>query len=428
MTGRAPMGGVRLARWRRIDLRRLVAGDLPLKSAAIAVAVLLWVSAMRALPPPEVTQPFDGRIAVERPEVSEGYVLRGQLGEVQVTLRGPEDAIGAVEAQQLRATLDLSGIVPGPDEQQAPVVVAVAATRVRVVAVEPAVVAVRLERRGERVLPVLARFANEPPAGFQAGTLTFRPQEVRVSGAETLVGAVTAVFATVQFGDAPVDLAQDVRPVAVDAAGQPVEGIEIDPLGVQVSVPLVSTATTRTVPVLAQLRGAVAPGYWVSRVTTDPVAITVSGGRGAVEALGKIDTAPVDVGGLSAARTFTVALLLPTGVSTVGPSEATVAVSVIALVGSRPFPLVAVRVDGLAPDVAAEVTPGTISVILGGGVPTLTALGPASVTASVDVAGRGPGTYTLPVAISVPSGTDLSSVQPTQVTVTITSTTIQTVP
>jgi YbbR domain-containing protein len=422
MTLRAPMGGVRLARWRRIDLRRLVTGDLPLKSAAIVVAMLLWVSAMRSLPPPEVTAPFDGRVAVERPDVPAGYTLRGQLGEVAVTLRGPEVAVGAIAVQHLRATIDLSGILPGPEEQAAPVVVTAADERVAVVGIEPPSVPIRLERRVARLLPVQARFANEPPTGFQAGTLTFRPQEVEIAGPETLVASVTAVFAAVRFGDAPVDLAQDVRPVPVDASGQPVEGLEIDPAGVQISVPLLSTATTRTVPVAARLRGDVATGYWISQFATEPIAVTVSGERSAIEALDRIETAFVDVSGISSSRGFTVPLVLPEGITTLGPAEASVRVTIVTLVGTRPFPLVAVRTTGVGQGLSATVSPETITVILSGSVPTLAGLSGGSVIAAVDVTGRGPGTYTLPVGVTAPGGTTLESVQPQQVTVTIRST------
>lgn len=423
MTLRAPMGGVRLARWRRIDFRRLVTGDLPLKSAAIVVAMLLWVSAMRTLPPPEVTVAFDGHVPVERPDVPEGYTLRGQLGEVAVTLRGPEVAVDAVASDQLRATIDLSGILPGPEVQAAPVVVAAADERVAVVGVDPPSVPIRLERRVERMLPVQARFANEPPGGFQAGTLTFRPAEVQIAGAETLVASVSAVFATVRFGDAPVDLAQDVRPVPVDASGQPVEGLEIDPAGIHVSVPLLSTATTRTVPVAARLRGTPATGFWISRFDTDPLVVTVSGERSAIEALDRIETAPVDVGGITSSRTFAATLVLPEGITTLGPAEASVRVTVTTLVGTRPFPLVAVRTNGLGQGLAATVSPETITVILGGSVPTLNGLGAGSVVAAVDLSGRGPGTHVLSVGVTAPAGTTLESVQPQQVTVTITSTT-----
>jgi YbbR domain-containing protein len=281
---------------------------------------------------------------------------------------------------------------------------------------------VRLERRVERTLAVQARFANEPPRGFQAAPATFRPQQVTVSGPESAVATVAAVLATVRFGDAPVDLAQDVRPVAVDATGQPVEALEVDPVSVHVTVPVQSTATTRTLPVLAPFRGEVATGYWISRITTDPVAVTVKGDRDALAALDRIETATIDVGGLTAARAFTVPLVLPGGVAAVGAAEVQVGVTVVALSGTRPFPLVAVAVVALGPGLAAVVAPGTVEVVLSGTVPTLSALGADAVGASVDVTGRGPGTYTLDVAVRAPGGTSVQSVQPARVTVTITST------
>jgi YbbR domain-containing protein len=52
-------------------------------------------------------------------------------------------------------------------------------------------------------------------------------------------------------------------------------------------------------------------------------------------------------------------------------------------------------------------------------VPTLAGLPPEQVVASIDVSGRGPGTYTIDVAVRVPSGVSVQTVQPARVTVTI---------
>lgn len=420
----APVGEIALALWRRIDVRRLFLGDLALKAAAFGVAVLLfvWATVIRNAPPPEVTQLFEGRIPVERPEVPSGFVLRGQLGDAGVRLRGPEEAIRSVGQQQLRATLDVSTLAPSPEAQEAPVRVTVADDRIRVVEVIPATMPIRIERRTQRTLAVQARLANEPPAGSQAAPATFRPQVVTVSGPESAVAAVAAVLATVRFGDAPVDLAQDVRPEPVDAAGQPVEGVEVDPVAVHVTLPVRSSATTRTVPILWQIRGDVATGYWLSRVTTEPVVVTVSGDRTVVAGLELIETAVVDVSGLTAGRTFTVPLVVPSGVKVLGEQQVSVGVTVVALIGSRPFPVLAVQPLNTGPELAVSIEPGTASAVITGTVAAINALTVDAVTAVVDVSGRGPGTYTLEVTVRAPSGLTVQSVQPTRVTVTIKST------
>jgi hypothetical protein len=88
------------------------------------------------------------------------------------------------------------------------------------------------------------------------------------------------------------------------------------------------------------------------------------------------------------------------------------------LTGTRAFSA-AVVVTGLLPSQTAEVEPASIGVLVAGQVPTLAAIPTGQVIASVDAAGRGPGTYTADVAVRVPSNVTVQTVQPTRVTITI---------
>lgn len=416
---RAP-GPFRTVTHRRLNWRGL-AQDLPLKLVALAVALMLWVTVAQAAVR-EDTVDFAGRIAVERPEIPEGFVLRGQLGDVAVRLRGTPAALARVTREDIRATIELSIVAATRGEsQEAPVRVTLAREDVKVVAAEPATVTVRLERIISRALAVQPRFANGPPGGFVPGEAAVAPAEVTVTGPESAVAQVTAVYATVRFGDVGIDLTQTVQAQAVDKAGAPVEGVQTEPAAIQVRVPLLPTSTTRTVPVLFVLRGTVAPGYWVSRVTTDPVAVTVRGEPGVLGRLERLETAPVDVTGLAASRSVRVPLVLPAGVAPLEPTEATVAVTVVALSGTRPFPLVAVQATGLAANQVASIEPRTVDILVAGQVPTLTALAADQVSAAVDVSGRAPGSYELDVAVRTPQGVTIQSVQPARVRVTITS-------
>jgi len=404
---------------RRFDLRRAITNDFPLKAAALAIALIAWFAAAQTVPR-DVVAPYPGRVPVERPDVPAGYVLRGQLGDVAVKLRGPEPAIAKLAQQDLHATIDISAVDAARQEvQDVPVRVTVSDPQLAVVQTEPATIPVRLERYVSRMLAVQLRFANDPPRGFQPGAATLSSSEVKVSGPESLVGAVAAAFATLRFGDTPVDVSSTAQAVPVDAAGVPVDGVQVEPAAVQVTVPVLSTASTRTVPVLWAIRGTVAPGYWISRVTTDPQAVTVRGDQEALGRLDRIETAPVDVSGLSATRTFRVSLVLPDGVSLLQPSEAVVGVTVVAVAGTRPFPLVAIQVTGLAATLAADTDQRTVDLVLAGPVPVLAALSLDAVSASVDASGKGAGTYAVDVAVRVPPGVTIQSVQPVRVTLTI---------
>jgi YbbR domain-containing protein len=407
---------------RRIDLRRLATADLPLKVTAVLIAMIFWIVSILSAPPTEVVRDYGGRVAVERPDaVPAGYVLQGQLGDVGVKLKGTEAAIANVVASDLHATLDLSvADLHRSDPQDLPVRVSVATPGVRVDSVAPATVSVRIEPITSREVAVQVRFANDPPTGTVAGDPAITPNEVRVSGAASQVARIAALYATVRFGDAVNDLVVSVQPTAVDASGATIDGLTVDPAVVQLTVPVLPTATTRTVPVVPALRGSVASGYWIARVTSDPPVVTVRGESAALNGVDQVATAPIDVTGLGADKTFQVALQLPAdGTTLVKAAQATVTVSVVPLLGSRPFPAVAVQASGLGSGFVAEFDPPTVSIVVAGPMPALSAIQAAQVTATADAAGKGVGTYTVDLAIRTPAGTTAQSVQPTRVTLTI---------
>src|SRR5881296_2536630 len=385
---------------RRVDLRRVATADLPLKLTAILIAMAFWAVSVVSAPPTEVVREYGGRVAVERPDaVPAGYVLQGQLGDVGVRLRGTEAALANVVPSDLHARLDVATAdLHRSDPQDVLVSVDVATAGVKVDSIAPATVTVRIEPITSREVAVQARFANKPPVGTFAGDPAITPSEVRVSGAASQVARITALYATVAFGDAVTDLVQSVQPTAVDASGATIEGLTVDPAIVQLTVPVLPTATTRTVPVVPAVRGSVAAGYWITRVTSDPTVVT----------------------GLGADRTFQVALLLPAeGTSLVKAAQATVTISVAPLAGTRPFPVVAVQATGLGSGFVAEFDSPTISLVVAGPVPALSGIVPGQVVATVDAAGKGPGIYPVDVVVRTPPGTTAQSVQPTRVTLTI---------
>ena len=415
---RAPGYAARRSGFRRIDLRRAITNDFPLKAAALAISVLAFVAVAESGQDAQATF----HVPVERPaDLPDGYVLRGTLGEVTVKLHGPQAQLVKIAQADLHPVPDLAQADLTRNDLQN-VAVRVALPDPAVTAqIDPPTVALRIEKIVARSLPVQVRFANDPPSGFQPGAPVLSAPEVRITGPQSVVANVTGVFVTLRFGDTPVDISTSADAVAVDAAGNAVEGVQTDPPTVQVNVPVLSTTSTRTVPVLWSLRGNVATGYWISRITTDPIAVQLQGPPDKVAAVDRIDTASIDVSGLTANRSFRVPLLLPEGVSLLQPTEATVGVTVVALSGTRPFPLVAVQVVGVGAGLVAEADPATVSVVVTGPAATLAALGADAVTASVDATGKGPGTFPADVVLKLPAGVTASSLQPIRVTVTMRS-------
>lgn len=395
----------------------MVVHDFPLKAAALAISILAFVAVAESSQ--EAVATF--RVPVERPDVPAGYVMRGTLGDATVRLAGPQAQVAKVVQADIHPMPDLAQAdLTRNDVQNVALRVPLADTQI-VASTDPTTVAVRIEKLVSRTLPVQVRFANDPPRGFQPSAPTFSSTEIKITGAQSLVASVAAVFAMLRFGDTPIDIATSAAAVAVDAAGNPVEGVQSEPPTVQVSVPVLSTSSTRTVPVLWQIRGTVAPGFWISRVTTDPVAVQVQGAQDKIAALERLDTAAIDVSGLNGNRSFRVPLLLPDGLSLLQPTDASVGITVIPLTGTRPFPSVAVQATGLGLGLAADTEPQTVSVVVAGPVATLAALGGDAVTATVDASGKGAGSYPADIVLRLPAGVTATSLQPLRVTLTIRS-------
>lgn len=409
---------------RRPDLRGLLTRNVPLKVAAVGVALVVWFVLSETVPPDEQTAAFDGKIPVSRANVPAGHVLRGSLGTVEVTVRGPSADLRQLAVSSFQAEVDLSqyDLRRVGDVQELPVQVRAGAERLRVMEIRPSLVAAKLVPVESKPMTVQVRLENQPPAGFQAEQPTVSPGEVTVRGPADALREVVSVVVRVRFADAPNDLAVTPRVVPVDAAGDEVPDVEATPQNVSVSVPVRAATPSRTVGVIPILRGQPAPGYWVAAALADPAVVTVRGDPAALESIVYILTVAIDVTGASADRLVRAALVLPSGTS-LARDVGSVQVSLLVrpLSGTRSFPLVAVQATGLANDLVATVTPSSVDVLLAGTVPVLESVRAEQVTATVDLSGKGPGTYELEATVRAPAGVTITLPGGAQISVVVRS-------
>lgn len=405
----------------RLDPRALFTRNIPLKLGAVTIALLVWVLA--AASAPEESGSLSG-VPVERVNLPERHILRGSLGEVELVYRGPIDAVRDLRLASFRALVDLGAydLALAGEPQELPVRVAVADPRVRVVGVRPSAIAARLVPVGTKQMSVQVRFDNQPPPGFQiAGAPSASPGEVAVRGPADALREVVAVVARMSFPDSPNDLTASPRAVAVDAAGREVAEVDTTPQNVAVSVALEPARTTRTVPVVANVRGSPAAGYWVSSAVVDPPVVTIRGDAAVLEQVEAVLTAAVDVSGATRERTVRVRLLLPNGTSLARPTDVLVSLAIQPVRGTRPFS-VAVQAQNVRADLVAELETTAVEVVLAGDVPALRELRPEQIAATLDLSGRGPGTHQLEVAVRAAVGSaSVASVTPARITVSLRS-------
>ena len=149
---------------------------------------------------------------------------------------------------------------------------------------DPSTVQVTIERSIEKTLPVIVPTPTQP--GVTVNNVTPTPAEVRISGPESKVNAVTQAVAALDIGDRTANFTSppvDVK--AVDASGKDVVGVTISPPRVTVAVDLTDLRNERPVPIsTADVTGAPAPGFKLDTIVVTPNQVTLMGDPSAIRA------------------------------------------------------------------------------------------------------------------------------------------------
>ncbi|MDQ3880022.1 MAG: CdaR family protein, partial [Chloroflexota bacterium] len=282
---------------------------------------------------------------------------------------------------------------------------------------EPRQVTVRLDELAVREVPVVVD-AGDVPEGFELGTPSVEPTRVQARGPRTRLAEVVQAVARVRIDSSGVDVRQQVTPVAVDANGDDVDPIDLDPELVTVDMAVRATETTRTVAVAYSIVGSPAPGYVLDGVSAEPAVVTVRGDPRTLRDIRNIATDPIDIGGITAATEFTTGLAPPAGVTVVDETPITVVVEVRAADGTRTLS-VGIICSGAPDGGTCEPAVETVAVTLAGPLAALNDLTAEQATPTVSVAGLPPGVHAVEPSFSLPAGIEVVSVTPTTVDVRV---------
>jgi len=370
---------------------------------AFVLAMTVWVSAVTAEDPDETRQ-LAAPLALEISGQDPGLVITNQYtSQVEVTLRAPLSVWEAIESGDgsIRAVIDLSGLSVG--EHEVAVQVQTGGRLARIISNSPETVTIVLEPLATRQFPVELILSGEPAIGYEAGIPEIEPLDVTVSGPESMVERVSAVHALLSLTGSRQTLETSVTLLAVDMQGQPISGVTILPGSATVSVPISQQGGYRDLAVKVILRGRVAAGFRLANIAVFPLVVTVfSSNADLIDSLpGYVETAALDLNGISADIETYLELNLPSGVTLIGDQTVLVQVEVAAIEGSLTLSLRPVEISGLGSGLTAHISPEAVDVILSGPLPSLNTLSANDVRVIIDLTGLGPGTYQLIPGIEI---------------------------
>lgn len=390
----------------------------PLKVAAVLLASVLYSGLVLG----QNVRTWTGTLPVEVIGQSADATLLSDLEPVTVVrYRAPLD-VGVISPASFLARVDLSRVEPeaGGPLVEVPVTVNAINPSVQIVDFQPQVLSVRLDPVASREIPVTVELLSVPD-GLNVGPPQTSPSAVTVRGASSRVEQVTSVQARVPIDASALNIDREVELVAIDANGNQVQNIEIDPERARVRVAVARELANRTLPVVPQITGQPAPGHRITSITVEPLVVTVSGEETTVTQLEIASTEPIDVNGRTRDVEALVRFALPPGVGISGSDTVRVVVTIAEETATRTYQ-VGVDLEGETSGYSYGLNVASVSVTLGGPIAALDAVDASQLIAVADVSPFvTSGERQVGLTVEQPAGLAVVAISPDTITVVVTA-------
>jgi YbbR domain-containing protein len=344
------------------------------------------------------------------------FLLSNLDSVTQVKFFAPQDT-PPLDSSSFRATVDLSNVDAKVRRVSVPVHVESTDDRVQVLEVRPSRMSVDVDQVISRGVPVVVKQAPAP-SRLDVRRPVLSSDVVTVKGPASEVRRVDRAEARIQLDPEGIDFDRDVELIAVDALGNELAQVEVEPTAVHVNVVILADKQTRSLPVTPNITGAPAPGFELATVAVQPLVVSVEGDADQLAGLRSVTTAPISLNGATSNLSTTVALALPPGVLAYDAESVRVTITVRQSTATRDFDA-GIVLTGARSDRVYSLSTNRVLVTLGGSISGLNGLEGRAFDVQAVVAGLEPGRHTVQVVANLPAGLALVAASPAQVVVTV---------
>ena len=166
------------------------------------------------------------------------------------------------------------------------------------------------------------------------------------------------------------------------------------------------------------MTGKLAPGYYLEPVEANPPSATIFGDPSVLAGVTTVETEPIDVTGLASTSVRPVFLRAASGVTFLQPRPVNVTLRVTPIQTTQVLQ-VTPTLTGLASGLALTDPLPLVEVTISGPAPSLQGLSARDFRITLDLSGRGPGTYQVTLQPQIPATFRLESINPRDVSVTL---------
>ncbi len=283
------------------------------KIVSLLFAILFWLYVMDQVNPEMVKQLENIRVEIlNTPAVTQSglVIMNEQEYFVNVSVKGRRNDLFDVTSEDVRITADLSGY--GKGTVSVPLETLTFDGSFVIDDLSQKDIKVFLDKVVEISKPVHLDIVGDTKSGYVKGELLYEPEEILVSGPESIVNNVAMIFGEMKLDGTTADLAKEIPVIPVDNDGNVVGGIELGRDYIRASIGI---SKLKTLSLNERLTGQAANGFEIVKVQINPTAVTVKGSETDVDVLDRLYTMPIDISGIMSTADVEIQLDLPQGIS-----------------------------------------------------------------------------------------------------------------
>ena len=279
---------------KNFNLDKILSSSWTLWGLSILLAVGMWVYVTGLEESEYITRQFS--CPIEYRGLDSQTIVRGRLSEVDIEIRGSEEAIMRLDYNSVRAYVDARNLVPG--KRYTVNINVDLPPDINLVSCFPSQAALDLVRQVTRLMTVETVLPQNIPEGYYIEDVEIIPKEVGIRGAEDDVVKIGSVRITPTIEELQEG---GERLMAVKfSQSEAFEGsVAVEPAQVRFHGNLVRGLPRKRVPVNVRLTGKLDDDYEIRALTTDPSEVQI---EGSVEDLAKVETIDTEVIDVSSAK------------------------------------------------------------------------------------------------------------------------------
>ncbi len=367
------------------SLRQVIITNVIWLLVSLALAFVVWMIAVSQSDPFETWRISTVPIHAT-PDA--GLIITNAAGlptNASVQLRAQRSVHQLFSTDDVNLVADLTGL--GPGEHVVPLE-AHFARPASTVSILPRQITVDLEVEEAQLKPVSLDITAQPPLVYSVGEANFDARQVEVTGPASKVAQITQVLVQVSLDGQRSTFEGDIRPTPVDADGNTITGVTLDPQTVHVTIPVEARSDVREVRVQPNIVGELAEGYVLTAAFDyNPKTVVVKGPAGVLANLpGTFFTAPITLSDKTSSFEVTVPVELPDSRLTVVTGRTvTVTVGIDTQTITRQFDHIPVEFIGSKTELEYHSATMEVTVLVTGPQPLLNQLSENDLSVLVDV-------------------------------------------